>query len=106
MKTDGEQTCILQTNKDTHRSQPFCPYLDLTGLNPLTELTEGSVCLVHVVKHHKSLPADVLTSQGFLYLLTQGRRIRHILVVLGDLPTQDHMTTVVHLVVRKPMCQI
>lgn len=86
------------THATNHTSSPsFPPYLDLAWFHPLAELAEGSVCFVHVVEHHKSLPGDVLTLQGFVYLLAQGRRIRHILVVLGDLPTQDHVAAVVQL---------
>lgn len=86
------------THATNHTSSPsFPPYLDLPWFHPLAELAEGSVCFVHVVEHHKSLPGDVLTLQGLVYLLAQGRRIRHILVVLGDLPTQDHVAAVVQL---------
>lgn len=79
----------------------FPPHLDLSWFYPLAELTEGSACLVHVAEHYKSLPGDVLTSQGFLYILTQGRRIGHILIVLRNLPTQDHMAATVHLAIRR-----
>lgn len=105
MVTDGEEACILQTNKDphsvNHTSSTFPLHLDLAWFNPLAELAEGSTCFVHVAEHYKSLPGDVLTSQGFLYLIAQGRRIGHILVVLWDLPTQDHMAAVVHLAIRR-----
>lgn len=79
----------------------FPPHLDLPWFYPLAELAEGSACLVHVAEHYKSLPGDVLTSQGFLYILTQGRRIGHILIVLWNLPTQDHMAATVHLAIRR-----
>lgn len=73
------------------------PHLDLSRFDPQAELTEGSVQFVHVAEHDETLPRNVLPEQDLLYLLAQGRRIRHVLVVLRDLPAQDHMTAVVHL---------
>lgn len=100
-KKMGKRCCMLQTKQwhhtVDHTLSPFPPHLDLAWFNPLAELKEGSFCFVHVVQHHKTLPGDVFAAQGFLYLLAQGRRIRHILVVLRDLPTQDHMAAAVHL---------
>lgn len=101
VEKNGEEMCVLQTKQwhhtVDHTLSPFPPHLDLAWFNPLAELKEGSFCFVYVVQHHKTLPGDVLAAQDFLYLLAQGRRIRHILVVLRDLPTQDHMAAAVHL---------
>lgn len=75
----------------------FPPYLDLSRLNKLAELKQCSIRFAHVVENHKSFSGDALSLQHFLSSLTQRWRIRHILVVLRDLPTQDHMTSTVHL---------
>lgn len=78
----------------------FTPHLNLARSDPLAELAQRCPCFVHVAEQQEALPGDVLLLQGFLGLLAQGRRIGHVLVVLRDLPTQDHVAAIIHLGVR------
>lgn len=75
----------------------FTPHLNLARSDPLAELAQRRPCFVHVAEQQEALPGDVLLLQGFLRLLAQGRRVGHVLVVLRDLPTQDHVAAIIHL---------
>lgn len=96
----GELLCIFATHTVNHRSSPFPPHLDLARFNAPAELAEGGFRFAHVVEHHEALPGDIPAAQDPLDVVAQWRRIRHILVVLRDLPTQDHVTAAVHLEAR------
>lgn len=93
--------CIEGRTSRRSTCQMFTPHLNLARSDPLAELAQRRPCFVHVAEQQEALPDDVLLLQGFLRLLAQGRRVGHVLVVLRDLPTQDHVAAIIHLGVRR-----
>lgn len=92
--------CIEGRTSRQTTCQMFTPHLNLARSDPLAELAQRRPCFVHVTEQQEALPGDVPLLQGFQCLLAQGRRVGHVLVVLRDLPTQDHVAAIIHLGVR------